>query len=146
MLAHLIFVALMADLAAGPSDVKLAVAPDRVTIRVVQAGWGYKKEELDIRRGPHGFSDGTRAVDERALRALAGAATAAPRASLDIRTLPVDPQALRRHAEAAAQHMPPQTRAWFIARVCDPSQLPQLATSLINSEHTDDYPSVTVEL
>ena len=134
---------LFADLAAGPNaaPVRTAELPERVTIRASHTGYGTRRDTLEITRGRHGFSDGTRVIDERLLRELVAAVTAPIVAKMDVARLRIDLVALRREGEQWAAHLSPTGRARFLERLCDPRQLPALVASLTNVVAKDDYPA-----
>ena len=142
-----LLIVLLADLAAVTPPAVRAEAPEQVSIRVTQSGWGHREAALTIKRAPGGgFSDGTRAIDESLLRALVGVATDAPVKALDARQLGVDLAALRREAERLGKDYGGRTGARFVERACDPKNLQALADAMLQSAWTDDYPAVEIDI
>jgi hypothetical protein len=145
----LLLAGLVADLAGGARTPKPLKVPEHVVIRSDHGGWWSEHRELTIARGPNGFSDGVRPIDERLLLALVASATATPTPTLPVDRLGIDQAELRRQAERVARaNFPPPAAAVVAERICDPKNLAKLAANLDGNlgSTTDDYPAVEVDL
>lgn len=142
----ILLVTLLADLATSMPPIAQVETPQHVRVESSHTGFGGSRETLDISRGPHGFSDGSRAIDEQRLKALVAAASAPALPALDARRLTVDAALLRAAWQGYGAGYPPRTTQRFLDRLADPRERPAIVQATFDSAHSDDYPAVSVEL
>jgi hypothetical protein len=140
-----------ADVAVAPSVSSVWVVS--VEVRCSESSLrGPERAQLKIARRGSGYSDGTRAVDARALTELALALTAPPVGALDPAALVPSAEELRRAGERSANAIsiaaPKKAalRARLLEALADPARVLAAIQSHYARHWTDDYPSCDVEL
>src|SRR5438552_2708849 len=95
--------------AASPAVAETVEPPLRVVIQIGEGNWSGGHYDLVIARSDHGFSDGSRQLNERLVTELIARVVQPPIASLDPDRLGVNRDRLHAEATRFARNYPPRT-------------------------------------